>query len=225
MKLFIFALVIVAASAFANEANLGNLHSEGNGPVSIDGLVYSQTYIFEELVNGYSNYGAGDRWVCDDFELTDPGYYLTSIDVWMIWTGGMGSTMNFVFSEDNGDSDPNTAVEVWGEAVPCVNEFTGDVSWGYDIYKTTCTINETDLYPELTAGTHYYFETQADVVDNCFILVGNWYILDYTWYNDGSGVWVRSDVMFELGTDMFFDFYGEPLALESATWADIKTLF
>ena len=224
MKLFVFALVIVAASAFALDADLGNQHSEGNGMVSIDGLVYSQTYDYAELINGYSNYGAGDRWVCDDFELAGPSYVVEHAVVWMIWTGGMGSTMNFVFSEDNGDSDPNTATDVWAEAVPCTNEFTGDSNWGFDIYETTCDINETDTWPEFEIGTHYWFETQADVVDNCFILVGTWGVLSYTWYNDGSGVWVRSDIMFGTGTDMFFDLHGYG-ALEPGTWADIKTLF
>ena len=223
MKLFVFALVIVAACSFAVDAELGLIHSEGTGMTSIDGLIYSQTYDFANLINGYSNYGAGDRWVCDDFILT--GYtWVEAIVVWMIWTGGQGSTMNFVFSEDNGDSDPNTSTDVWGEAVPCTNEFTGDTNWGYDIYKTTCNINETDTWPELEIGTHYWFETQADVTDNCFILVGNWSVLSYVWYNDGSGVWVRSDVIFEQNADLFFDFYYS-WALEPGTWADIKTLF
>ena len=224
MKLFVFALVIVAASAFSADMDLGNRHAEGNGPVSIDGLVYSQTYTFAELVNGYSNYGAGDRWVCDDFVLSGPDSYFDYIYIWMIWTGGMGSTMNIVFSEDSGDSDPNTATDVWAEGVPCTNEFTGDTSWGFDIYETTCHINETDVWPELEIGVHYWMETQADVTDNCFMLVGNWYILSYTWYNDGSGVWVRSDVIFEENTDAFFDLYYS-YALESSTWADIKTFF
>ena len=223
MKLFIFALVIVAASAFAVDGDLGNRRSAGNGLTSIDGLVYSQTYDFAELINGYSNYAAGDRWVADDFELTET-YSIDSMIVWMIWTGGMGSTMNLVISEDNGDSDPNTAVDVWAESAPCTNVFTGDTNWGYDIYETTIDINATDVHPLLDGGVHYWLETQADVTDNCFTLVGTPGILSYTWYNDGSGVWVRSDVVFGEGTDMFFDFYGYG-ALESATWADIKTLF
>ena len=224
MKLFVFALVIVASSAFAVDADLGNRHAERNGPVAIDGLMYSQTYTFAELVNGYSNYGAGDRWICDDFVLSGPDTYVNLIVVWMIWTGGMGSTMNIVFSEDSGDSDPNNATNYWAEPVPCTNYFTGDTNWGFDIYKTTCDINAADTHPNLIIGTHYWFETQADVTDNCFILVGTWGVLNYTWYNDGSGVWVRSDDAFEIGTDMFFDFYYS-WALESGTWADIKTLF
>jgi hypothetical protein len=222
MKLFVFALVIVAASVFAVDADLGNQHSEGNGMTSIDGLMYSQTYNYGELINGYNI--CGDRWACDDFILTGPEYVVEHIVVWMIWTGGMASTMNIVFSEDNGDSDPNSATEVWAEPVPCTNEFTGDTGWGYDIYMTTCNINETDIWPELEIGIHYWFEIQADASDNCFILVGTWSVLSYSWYNDGSGVWVRSDIMFGTGTDIFFDFYGND-ALESGTWADIKTLF
>ncbi len=224
MKLFVFALVIVAASSFAADAELGPRHAEGTGMTSIDGLMYSQTYDYANLMNGYSNYGAGDRWVCDDFELAGPEDFVDSIVVWMIWTGGQGSTMNIVFSEDSGDSDPNTATDVWAEGVPCTNVFTGDTSWGFDIYETTCDIAAADEHPELTIGTHYWLEAQADVSDNCFILVGTWSVLQYTWYNDGSGVWVRCDVIFSEITDMFFDFYGY-VSLESGTWADIKTLF
>ena len=222
MKLFVFVLVIVAASAFAVDDELGERHTEGNGATSIDGLVYSQTYDFANLLNGFSNYGAGDRWVADDFELAGPEDYFDYIYVWMIWTGGMGSTMNIVFSEDTGDSDPNTSTDVWSEAVPCTNYFTGDTSWGFDIYKTTCDINPG---LGLSIGTHYWFETQADVTDNCFILVTNPGILSYVWYNDGSGVWVRCDLPpLECPADMFFDFFYS-WTLESATWADIKTLF
>ncbi|MCD4847161.1 MAG: hypothetical protein K8R76_03105 [Candidatus Aegiribacteria sp.] len=223
MKLFVFTLVIVAASAFAVDAELGPRHVDGSGPVSIDGLIYSQGYSFGNLLNGYSNYGAADRWVCDDFELTDPAY-LDTIIVMQIWTGSMASTMNLVFSEDVGDSDPNTAIEIWAEAVPCENYFTGDTAWGFNIYETKCIINP-GTYPELAANTHYWFETQADVVDNCFMLVGSWYILDYVWYDDGSGVWQRSDVIFGEESDAFFNFYGYLLSLESSTWADIKTHF
>ncbi len=224
MKLIIFALVIAAASAFALDDELGPRHAEGTGMISIDYLAYSQHYDFANLMNGYSNYGAGDRWVCDDFELTS-SYYIDAIVVWMIWTGGMGSTMNIVFSEDCGDSDPNTSTDLWAEAVPCTNVFTGDTSWGYDIYETTCDIAAVDVHPELTGGIHYWFETQADVTDNCFMLVGTWSVLSFVWYNDGSGVWVRSDDQFGENTDAFFDLYWWWLALESTTWADIKTLF
>ena len=224
MKLLIFALLIVAASAFALDTDLGNQHSEGNGMVSIDGLMYSQTYNYGELINGYSIYSAGDRWACDDFILAGPEQYVDSVVVWMIWTGGMGSTMNIVFSEDSGDSDPNTSSDVWAEPVPCTNDFTGDTNWGYNIYVTTCAINAADTHPCFTIGTHYWFEIQADAVDNCFLLVGTWSVLSYSWYDDGSGVWVRSDEMFGIGTDIFFDLYGY-VSLESGTWADIKTLF
>ena len=83
----------------------------------------------------------------------------------------------------------------------------------------------TDPYPELKAGVHYYLEVQADVNDNCFVLVSDNYIGDYCWYNDGSGVWVRSDVMFGQDSDMFFELHSETLALQPLTWAGIKSLF
>ena len=227
MKRFLFALLfLLIASTLADQPLvLSPRHTQGTGPIEIDGLVYSQTYDYSILVTGISIYGGGNRWLCDDFEL-DNNYYVTEMCVWMIWTGDQASMMNFVISEDNtGDSDPNTNIDVWVESVPCTNTFTGDSQWGYDIYETYCTINA-DAYPELDAGVHYYFETQADVVSPCFILTSWNYIGDLCWYNDGTGVWVESDITFGFPLDLFFDFYGEPVnALEPETWGSIKTLF
>ncbi len=222
MKKLLFVLLLLStASILADQPLvLSPRHVQGTGPIAIDGLVYSQTYSWELLYNGTSNYGGGDRWFCDDFELDDT-YYVTSIDVWMLWTGEQASVMNLVISEDDtGDSDPNTNIDVWVESVPCINTFTGDSNWGYDIYQTHCIINA-DAYPELDTGVHYYFETQADVADNCFILFSLHYVADNCWYDDGSGVWAY----FFWYVDMFFDFYGENLALEPETWGSIKTLF
>ena len=223
MKRFLFALLLLSITSILADQPLvlSPRHTQGTGPIAIDGLVYSQTYSYELLVNGMSNYGGGDRWFCDDFELDD-NYYVTSIDVWMLWTGEQASVMNLVISEDDtGDSDPNTNIDVWVESVPCTNTFTGDSQWGYDIYQTHCIINA-DAYPELDTGVHYYFETQADVADNCFILFSPHYVADNCWYDDGLGVWIY----FFWDADMFFDFYGEPVsALEPETWGSIKTLF
>ena len=224
MKLFVFVLIIVATSAFAVDAELGPRHAEGTGMVSIDGLVYSQTFDLANLMNAYSNYGAGDRWVCDDFVLAGPDTMVDAIIVWMIWTGAQGTTMNIVFSKDNGDFDPNTAIEIWAEAVPSTNYPTGEIVWGFDVFQTTCAIDG-GPYPNFQVGRHYWLETQADVVDNCFMLVGTWSVLSYVWYNDGSGVWVRSDAAFGENTDAFFDLWWDWTALESSTWGDIKTLF
>ncbi|MCD4848640.1 MAG: hypothetical protein K8R76_10675 [Candidatus Aegiribacteria sp.] len=226
MKKLLSALLFISiASILADQPLiLGPRHIQGTGPIEIDGLVYSQTYVYSNLITGLSNYSSGNRWLCDDFEL-DGDYYITDMYVWMMWTGEMGSMMNLVISvDDTGDSDPNTNTDVWVESVPCTNTFTGDSNWGYNIYETHCTISA-DAYPELDAGVHYYFETQADVNDNCFILFSENFIGDDSWYDDGSGVWVECMIVFGFPMDLFFDFYGENLALEPETWGSIKTLF
>ena len=227
MKQFLCAILIISLSSVLADqpAELGSRHIQGTGPTESWNTIFSQTYSFENLLNGYSNYGAGNRWVCDDFQVTGLSWVI-EIRVWMIWTGGQGEVMNFVISvDDTGDSDPNTNTDHWVESVSCTNTFTGDSSWGYDIYETYINLLENSYPPELIPGTHYYFETQADVVDNCFALVSHNYNGDYCWYNDGSGIWVRSDVMFGQDSDMFFSFYGDIVALESDTWGSIKTLF
>ena len=227
MKKLLFALLFVSTAFIMADQTLvlNPRHAQGTGPLTIDELVYSQTYSFRMLQNGFSNYGAGNRWVCDDFTLDDY-YYVTDIHVWMIWTGAQATQMNLVISEDDlFDSDPNTNIHIWEESVPCTNTFTGDSNWGYDIYETHCTISA-DVYPELEEGVHYYLETQADTYDNSntFILLTFHYIGDECWYDDGSGIYVCNELFSDF--EMFFDLYGEPVStLEPETWGSIKTLF
>ena len=188
------------------------------------------SFIWQPYDIGLAGFGVmiyGDvGWACDDFVLDD-NYYIDEIYVWMMWPFGQASVMNFVISEDDmGDWDPNTNTDVWAESVPCTNTWTGDTGWGYDIYETHCIISA-DVYPELTAGVHYYFEVQADIGVNYAMLFSNNLVGDYCWFDiNGSGSYTRSDILFGAGMDMFFDFWGEPVsALESETWGSIKTLF
>ncbi len=229
MKMYVFALVIIVATAFtADDMELiGANSTEGGSPVSIDGLAYSQTWNVDIATHGFSIYAAGDRWVCDDFVLTGD-WELNQVVVWMIWLGEMGSIMNIAFAEDDGSADPNNATTVWSEAVPAANVFadeweTSGGDW-YDIYEYTCTISA-DAYPVLSDGVAYWVYVQADVVDNCFVMVSDNYVGSSCWYNDGSGLWVISDESFGYDSDMFFDIYGDCTALESGTWGDIKSLF
>ena len=227
MKKLLFALLLLSTAFIQADQPivLSPRHVQGTSPIEIDGLVYSQTYDFGLICCGPAIVGEYDRWLCDDFIL-DNNYFVSEVDVWMIWTGEICSMMNLVISEDDFlDSDPNTNIDVWAESVPCTNTFTGDNLWGYAIYETHCVIN-TDAYPELDYGKHYYFEVQADVSDPCYILTSPNMVGDICWYDDGLGIWVGSDVMFGQSLDMFFDFYGEPVnALEPETWGSIKTLF
>lgn len=229
MKKLIFTLLFLSTvSILADQpAVLSPRHLQGTGPISVDYLVYSQPYDLSFAGYGVMIYGEHGGWACDDFVL-DNDYYIDEIYVYMMWTTEQASMMNLVISEDNiGDWDPNTNIDVWSETVPCTNTFTGDSNWGYDIYETYMNFyySYPPYPPYLHPGTHYYFETQADVTDNCFILVSHNYIGDYCWFNDGSGIWVRSDVTFEQDSDMFFDFDGQFLDFESETWGNIKTLF
>ncbi len=224
MKFSLSLLLIVAAALYADQPHtLRSHHIQRTDPVVIGDIVYSQA--FGSYISGIGINSGSNQWLCDDFVL-DGDYYLTDIHTWMIWTGATASTMNLVISEDDlNDSNPNTNTDVWAESVPCINTFTGDTAWGYDLYETHCII-DADLYPELYEGIHYYFEIQAEVVYGCFILVSDNYTGDSCWYDNGGGIWIEGMVYFGSPTDMFFAFYGEPLnALESETWGSIKTLF
>ena len=232
MKQILFCIFILAlSSALADQpAQLGSRHIPRSGPIEIDGLVYSQPFELDSILNGFSNYSAGNRWVCDDFTL-EGDYDIREIYVWMMFwlmfDWEYPSYMNFIISsDDTGDSDPNTNTVVWAETVNIVSiSLVPGQSQNGPVMEVYCVLN-TDTYPELEAGVHYYFETQAVTPDNCWILVSHNYIGDYCWYDNGSGVYVRSDFVFATDSDMFFDFYGESTsALEPETWGSIKTLF
>ena len=222
-KLFFALLFLSIASIQADQALvLSPRHDQESGPIAIDGLIHSQAYTFENLINGLCNSSGFNRWICDDFTLNDY-YFATEIHVWMCWAGEPAQHMNLVISEDHLlDWDPNTNIHIWEESVPCTSEFTGDSNWGYDIYEIHCTINA-DVYPELDSGVHYYLETQAETNDNSYILVTFHYTGDELWFDDGSGVYQSNEWD---DYEMFFDLYGEPVSsLDSETWGSIKTLF
>ena len=85
--------------------------------------VYSQPFDSDLLQNGYSNYGAGDRWVCDDFILEFDAD-IREIVVYQIYTGQQASTYSISISvDDTGDSDPNTNTVLWAKSVACTNEW------------------------------------------------------------------------------------------------------
>ena len=69
MKRLFFALIFLSTASIQAEQPLvlSPRHVQGTGPIEIDGLVYSQTYSWELLLNAVSNYSGGDRWFCDDF--------------------------------------------------------------------------------------------------------------------------------------------------------------
>ena len=86
-------------------------------------VIYSQPFDFYLLVNGYSNFSAYDWWVCDDFVL-DFDADIREIVLYLIYTGDQAENYNIAISvDDNGDSDPNTAVEIWSETIPCTNQW------------------------------------------------------------------------------------------------------
>ena len=97
-----------------------------NRPIpAYDYCVYSQSFSEGLMVNGYSNYSSGDRWVCDDFIL-DLDVDITKIVIYEIYTGQIATHFNIAISEDDaGDSDPNTSTVIWQESVPCTNYFLG----------------------------------------------------------------------------------------------------
>lgn len=78
MKKLLFALIVLSTASILADKPLvlSPRHTQETGPITIDGLVYSQTYNFGRIDAGASITEEGDNWFCDD---SDPD---TNLDVW-----------------------------------------------------------------------------------------------------------------------------------------------
>ncbi len=222
MKLFTFLLLVIAASVFASgPSELGlceNTYTGTTAPESDAALLFSQTYSFGALLNGYRHIE-----MCDDFIIEGGDVYLEEIVIWMIYAGSQPTDYALRLAEDSGDSDPNNATVIWEETVSCSHIDTGDDNWGYDIYETTCTISS-DAYPLLTGGTRYWL--MLVFKGDEYWLVENPIFGNYAWTSDGT-TWYRTDdpSTFAAAADAFFDLYGTRTALNRNTWGNIKSTF
>ena len=75
MKKFLSAFLFLSTTSILADQSLilSPSRVQGNGPIAIDGLVYSQTYSYAELWNAMSICGGNNKWFCDDlFRLSHP---------------------------------------------------------------------------------------------------------------------------------------------------------
>jgi len=218
MKLVVLILTACAAFAFANVAQLGAVHPEGDPTPGSDAVVFAQTYSFGTLLNGFRHIEAADDFIvgtsCD----------LQNIRIWMIYSGGMPTDYDLRISMDAGDSDPNNATDIWTETVPCTHVDTGDDNWGFDIYETTCAIPAMDAYPSVTAGQRYWLELVFKGDEYWLVSGPVWG--SFCWTSDGT-TWTRADDpgTFATEADFYFDLYDTPVALQRETWGSIKSIF
>jgi len=221
MKLVTLCLALCAALAFAgSHSELGAVEPSGSGTAGAgtDALVFSQTYSFAALVNGF-----GHTVAADDFILSADAS-LQNIRIWMIYSSGNPTTYDLAIAQDAGDSNPGNASTVWSETVPCTHVDTGDDNWGFDIYETTCPISS---YPSLTAGQRYWLILTFDTgVGTQYWLVEDPVWGSYCWTGDGTTWWRSDDVAtFDYAADFFFELYDSPVVLERETWGSIKSIF
>ena len=222
MKLLVLCLTLCVALVFAGDASeLGTLHPWESGTVT-DDIMFSQTYSFASLLNGLRHNIAGGG-IADDFILSSDAS-IQNVQFWIVYTSGSAPTSyDLVFSEDTGDSDPNTATTVWSENVPCTVIDTGDTNWGYIIWEVNCAI-PMDAYALLSAGPRYWLEIvfhNPDPAD--YVLVEAPVYGELCFTGGGPEVWARCDTWTD-PCDMYFVLDGV-VSLDRSTWADIKTIF
>ena len=223
MKLLVLCLTLFAAMAIAEgPVELGALHPYETGTVNTDAIVFSQTYSYAALLNGLRHNVAGGG-IADDFILSSAAS-IQNIRFWIVYTSGSAPTSyDLVISQDNGDSDPNTATTVWNENVPCTVVDTGDTNWGFIIWEITCAI-PMDAYPSLSAGPRYWLEIVFSNPSPTDYVLVEAPVFGQLCYTGGVPDWARCDTWTD-PCDVFFELYDTPVALDRSTWADIKTIF
>ncbi len=226
MKFFVLCLTLCAALAFADVSELGALHSAGEiPPAASDDIVFAQTYVYANITNGIRLTAYPCYWA-DDFVLA-ANADIQNIRFWIVYNGGTApTTYDLAFSLDNGDSDPSTATTVWSQsAVPATLVDTGDDQWGLDIYEVTCAV--VAPFPSLLSGERYWLEClfQSDIITNDFILMQNLVYPSAFYLSTDAVSWTRIDDYGQPESDVFFELYNTPVALQRNTWGTIKSIF
>ena len=232
MKLLLLVLAICVTVAFsASPLEIGDATSGAYNPSLTDEIVYAQTYVNDDSMHGWA-WGQ----IADDFVLTTDA----AVDTVLIWSCTVNYAMepippadycDYVFLQDTGDNDPNSAIIVWTGTSTVTYIDTGDAFSGgtLPIYEMTCDLEST---VNLTAGVTYWFAvTQYYEDDYRFYSCVNYapvVIGNESWLNDGDEypVWETGSSMFEgHEADMYFELHGTLLALDNSTWGNIKSEF
>lgn len=226
MKLVAFSLIVFAAFAFAEVSELGALHSSWETPpTGTDAIVFAQTYVFANVTNGIRLTGDQSYWA-DDFVLSGPAS-IQNVRFWIVYNGSPApADYDLAFTQDTGDSDPSTATAVWSESsIPATLVDTGDDQWGLDIWEVTCALSSP--YPSLVSGQRYWLECfqKPQSTTSDYILMQNPVFGSAFYLSTDAVTWNRIDYYGQPLSDVFFELYDTPVALERSTWAEIKTTF
>jgi|GEM_PF-1498030 len=227
MKLFILCLTLVAAMSFAEDyVTLGAVPSQGGTPhAGSDAIVFSQTYVYANITNGIRLTGDESYWA-DDFVLS-ANADIQNIRFWIVYNGSPApSSYDMALTQDSGDSDPSTATAVWNEsAMTTTMVDTGDEQWGLAVWEVTCSVSAP--FPSLVSGQRYWLECyqKPQSTTSDYILMQDPVFGSAFYLSTDAIAWTRIDGYGQPLSDVFFELYDTPVALQRNTWANIKSVF
>lgn len=102
---------------------------------------------------------------------------------------------------------------------------TGDDQCGLDIWEVTCSV--ASPYPSLVSGQRYWLECRQkpQSTTSDFILMQNPVFGSAFYLSADAVAWKRIDEYSQPLSDVFFELYNSPVALECETWGSIKSIF
>ena len=157
-------------------------------------------------------------WVCDDFTTVDKTPLGSVIFYAVDYIGEFPTALDLKISWDyNFTNDPNGNYIIWEDLLLCQSEFVC-YYFGYPVYKLTCDFLFENL-PQVLAAQHYYVHLRFPSEGCCYFRAT---------HKNGSPAWGGTQTQYWLlpePRDLFMVIDDEPLSLQPATWADIKTTF
>lgn len=219
-------LAVLAGAAFAAQSDLGHIGPVGSTGTpghfpGTDDVITSQPFDYANLTNGLGVAGASGWMLADDITpISD--LPIGSVELWMIYGTAQAATIRFEVFADNSGS-PTGAYLYQNDCTNLVHTNTGLYSWGYALWYTLATIDESAMYSPV-GGTTVWFALQTynnSGYDYWLARNQYWAAMSY-WSQDNGGSWISSQAEWGTAYEQFFILNSGVGALQSDTWAGIK---
>jgi len=220
MRIVVLVALMVAAFAFADATQLGEISAHAGIPaVAGDDIICSQPFDYGTLINGVGFSSPNSWMIADDFTYAMDAN-IDQIEIWAIYASGNATGYNIQVRNDGG-AGPGT-VYASGVSSGVVHTNTGLSQWGYPLWYS---VIDADL--DFVGGSTYWLamQTTGGAGAHYWLATPNVYD-DMTYFSQDNGsTWQSSQTAWGAPYDQFMIISGFNNSLTRDSWASIKTLF
>jgi hypothetical protein len=224
MQAFFLTLLL-----FPSPDNLGHIAAGPPGTSvilepSMDDVICTQAFLFENLANGLGFSSANSWMLADDLFCVQYGEAdITHIELWAIYSSTACTGFNIQLRSDTGGSGPGSISQsTVSSSVEHSN--TELYQWGYPLWHTEITLQDDMQFP---SSAKYWLVLQTTGGAGAHY----WLAADQTWADmtyfsqDNGNTWTSSQAEWGTAYEQFMIVSGMWLSMERESWGSIKALF